>query len=53
MATKSFITDFPINKNNASKITKALQKSKPMTLQMGKRVADIKKEQLKVFFGKE
>lgn len=53
MATKSFITEFSINKNNAGKITKALQKSKPVTLQMDKRVSDIKREQVKSFFGKD
>ena len=46
MATKSFITDFSINKNNAGKITKALQKSKPVEVKMDKRVVDVKKEQI-------
>ena len=40
MATKSFITDFSINKNNAGKITKALQKSKQVEVKMDKRVVD-------------
>jgi len=52
MATKSFITDFSINKNNASKMVKALQKSKPLSMQMDKRVTDVKKDQVKAFFGK-
>ena len=53
MATKSFITDFSINKANAGKIAKALQKSKPVFIAIGKRVADVKKEQIRAFFGKD
>lgn len=53
MATKSFITDFSINKQNAGKIAKALQKSKPVSIVIGKRVSDVRKEQIRAFFGKD
>ena len=53
MATKSFITDFSINKQNAGKIAKALQKSKPVSIVIGKRVTELKRDQIKAFFGKD
>lgn len=53
MATKSFVTDYPINKRTAGKISKALQKSKPLTMQIDKRVIEVKSDQLRTFFGKE
>ena len=53
MATKSFITEFSINKKNAGKMAKALQQSKPVSLRMDQRVTDIKKDQVKAFFGKD
>jgi len=53
MATKSFITEFSINKKNAGKMAKALQQSKTVSLRMDQRVTDIKKDQVKAFFGKD
>ena len=51
MATKSFITDFSANKQNAGKIAKALQKSKPVSVVIGKNVTELKGDQIKAFFG--
>ena len=53
MATKSFITDFSINKQNAGKIAKALQRSKPVSIAIEKRVTELKRDQIKAFLGKE
>ena len=53
MATKSFITEFSINKKNAGKMAKALQQSKTVSLRMDQRVTDIKKDQVKAFFSKD
>ena len=53
MATKSFIKDFSISKNNARNVVKVLSNPKPITLHQTQRVENVKIDQIKKFFKME
>jgi hypothetical protein len=53
MATKSFIKEFSVNKNNAWNVVRALQQPKKITLIMSQRVNEANKETIHKFFGSD
>ena len=53
MATKSFMKEFSVNRENAGKVLRGLNCSKPVSFSAGQRVTDVKGEQLRKMFAKD